>query len=102
MQDEYEKQKDKLRRNLEQLREREKENALLSNVVHDYTEYEKQLQTKDQLYKEQAEAHEQHLQMLSAYIKDIMESNELTETGINKLKHENQRIWGMIQSIKTI
>jgi hypothetical protein len=102
MQDVYQKQKDKLRRNLELLREREKENKLLSSVVQDYTEYEKRLQTKDELLKEQSNAHEKHLQMLSAYIQDIMESNELTETGINKLKHENQRIWDMIQTVKTI
>jgi hypothetical protein len=98
---EVEYQKDKLRRNLEQLRERSKENALLMTVVKDYEKYEERLRMKDVELNDQSTAHEQHLQMLTGYIKDIMETNELTESGLNKLTHENQKILDQIQAIKT-
>jgi hypothetical protein len=39
--------------------------------------------------------------MLEAYVKDIMETNELTESGLNKLTHENNRILAEIQKIRT-
>jgi hypothetical protein len=97
---ELEYQKDKLRRNLEQLRERSKENELLSTVVNDYKRYEERLRTKDEQLNDQSTAYEEHLKMLTAYIQDIMESNELTESGLNKITHENKRIWNMIQTIK--
>lgn len=94
-------QKDKLKKNLEHLLERSKENALLSNVITDYQRYEERLRQKDQQLTEQSNAHEQHLKMLEAYVKDIMETNELTESGLNKLTHENNRILEEIQKIKT-
>jgi FtsZ-binding cell division protein ZapB len=97
---ELEYQKDKLRKNLEELRERSRENALLSTVVKDYQRYEDRLRSKDEQLHIQGTAYEQHLQMLTAYIQDIMETNELTESGLNKLTHENTRIWDMIQKIK--
>lgn len=94
-------QKDKLKKNLEHLLERSKENALLSNVITDYQRYEERLRQKDQQLTEQSNAHEQHLKMLEAYVKDIMETNELTESGLNKLTHENNRILEEIQKIRT-
>jgi len=94
-------QKDKLRQNLEKLRERSRENALLTSVVEDYQRYEERLRMKDTQLHEQSTAHESHLQMLTAYIQDIMETNELTESGLNKLTHENQKILDQIRSIKT-
>ena len=94
-------QKDKLKKNLEHLLERSKENALLSSVISDYQRYEERLRRKDQQLTEQSNAHEQHLKMLEAYVKDIMETNELTESGLNKLTHENNRILAEIQKIRT-
>jgi hypothetical protein len=98
---EVEYQKDKLRQNLEKLRERSRENALLTSVVQDYQRYEERLRMKDAQLHEERSAHEAHLQMLSAYIQDIMETNELTESGLNKLTHENQKILDEIRSIRT-
>ena len=95
-------QKDKLKRNLEHLRERSRENDLLSSVIVDYERYEERLRMKDQKLMEQQSAHEQHLQMLDAYIQDIMETNELTESGINKLTYENNRILSEIDRLRTI
>lgn len=94
-------QKDKLKKNLEHLRERSKENQLLSSVIVDYQRYEERLRQKDQQLTEQSNAHEQHLKMLEAYVNDIMETNELTESGLNKLTHENNRILAEIQKIRT-
>jgi len=94
-------QKDKLRQNLEKLRERSRENALLTSVVNDYQRYEERLRMKDVQLHEQGTAHEAHLQMLSAYIQDIMETNELTESGLNKLTHENQKMLDHIRAIKS-
>jgi hypothetical protein len=94
-------QKDKLKRNLEHLRERSKENALLSSVIVDYQRYEERLRMKDQQMSDQKSAHEQHLQMLDAYIQDIMETNDLTESGLNKLAYENNRILEEIQKLRT-
>lgn len=94
-------QKDKLYRNLEHLRERSRENELLLSVVADYQRYEERLRRKNQQLAEQGNAHKQHLKMLTAYIKDIMETNELTESGLNKLTHENNRILEEIRTIKT-
>ena len=94
-------QKDKLRQNLEKLRERSRENALLVNVVDDYQRYEERLRMKDMQLYEQGAAHEAHLHMLTAYIKDIMETNDLTESGLNKLTHENEKLLDKIRSIRT-
>jgi len=94
-------QKDKLKKNLEHLVERSRENELLSEVIVDYQRYEDRLRQKDQQLTEQSNAHEQHLKMLEAYVKDIMETNELTESGLNKLTHENERILEEIRRIRT-
>ena len=94
-------QKDKLKKNLEHLVERSRENELLSEVIVDYQRYEERLHQKDQQLTQQSNAHEQHLKMLEAYVKDIMETNELTESGLNKLTHENNRILEEIQRIRT-
>ena len=94
-------QKDKLKKNLEHLVERSRENELLSEVIVDYQRYEERLRQKDQQLTQQSNAHEQHLKMLEAYVKDIMETNELTESGLNKLTHENERILEEIRRIRT-
>ena len=94
-------QKDKLKRNLEHLLERSRENELLSGVIVDYQRYEERLRQKDQQLTQQSNAHEQHLKMLEAYVKDIIETNELTESGLNKLTHENDRLLEEIQRIRT-
>jgi len=94
-------QKDKLKRNLEHLRERSRENDLLSSVIVDYERYEERLRMKDRKFTEQKTAHEQHLQMLDAYIRDIMETNELTETGLNKITYENNRILSELDRLRT-
>jgi hypothetical protein len=94
-------QKEKLKKNLEHLLERSRENELLSGVIVDYQRYEERLRQKDQQLTQQSNAHEQHLKMLEAYVKDIMETNELTESGLNKLTHENDRILQEIQRIRT-
>jgi len=94
-------QKDKLKKNLEHLVERSRENELLSEVIVDYQRYEDRLRQKDQQLTQQSNAHEQHLKMLEAYVKDIMETNELTESGLNKLTHENERILEEIRRIRT-
>ena len=95
-------QKDKLKRNLEHLRERSKENDLLSSIIVDYERYEERLRMKDQKLTEQKSAHEQHLQMLDAYIQDIMKTNELTESGIDKLTYENNRILADIDRLRSL
>ena len=94
-------QKDKLKKNLEHFVERSRENELLSEVIVDYQRYEERLRQKDQQLTQQSNAHEQHLKMLEAYVKDIMETNELTESGLNKLTHENERILEEIRRIRT-
>jgi len=94
-------QKDKLKRNLEHLRERSRENDLLSSVIVDYERYEERLRMKDRTLTEQKTAHEQHLQMLDAYIRDIMETNDLTESGLNKITYENNRILSEIDRLRT-
>jgi hypothetical protein len=94
-------QKDKLKRNLEHLRERSRENDLLSSVIIDYERYEERLRMKDRQLSEQQTAHEKHLQMLDAYVQDIMETNELTESGLNKLTYENNRILEEIDRLRT-
>lgn len=94
-------QKDKLKKNLEHLVERSRENELLSEIIVDYQQYEERLRQKNQQLTQQSNAHEQHLKMLEAYVKDIMETNELTESGLNKLTHENNRILEEIQRIRT-
>jgi hypothetical protein len=93
-------QKGKLKKNLEHLLERSRENELLSSVIVDYQKYEERLRQKKQQLTDQSNAHEQHLKMLEAYVKDIMETNELTESGLNKLTHENNRILEEIQKIR--
>jgi hypothetical protein len=95
-------QKDKLKRNLEYLRERSRENDLLSSVIVDYQRYEQRLRMKDTQLSEQNSAHEKHLQMLDEYIKDIMETNDLTESGLNKLTYENNKILEDINKLRPI
>ena len=86
-------QKTKLRSNLEMLRQRTTENALLESVVKDYQTYEKHLNEQD-------EAHASQLQFISEYIHDIMETNELTEDGLIKVKKDHDVILKLMHEIK--
>jgi len=97
---EVEYQQDKLRQNLEKIRERYKENKLLKGVLDDYQQFQERLRMKDVQLHENKTAHEQHLQMITAYIQDIMNTNELTETGLRKLDHEHKKILDQIRLLK--
>jgi len=93
-------QKLKLKTNLELLRSRQNENHLLTSVVNDYLQYEDKLREKEELLKNQQEAHEVKMKFISDYIQDIMQTNDLTESGLNKLNYEHSKILKMIDTIK--
>jgi len=83
-----------LKMNMERLRERAMTNQLLSSIVKDYEAYEQKL--NDQYYQ-----HENQLKYIADYIKDLMESNGLTESGLNQAKYEQKRILTMMEKVKT-
>ena len=82
-----------LKMNMERLRERTMTNKLLSTIVKDYEAYEKKL--NDQYYQ-----HENQLKYINDYIKDLIETNGLTESGLNQAKYEQQRILDKLNQIK--
>jgi len=86
-------QKMMLKMNMERLKERAMTNHLLSSIVKDYEEYEKKL--NEQYYQ-----HEQQIKYISDYIKDLMETNQLTETGLNHAKYEQERILKKLEEVK--
>ena len=98
--DEIEYQREKLKKNLELLKTRQIENALLKTLVKDYELFEQKIKEKEGQRKRQEQSHEEYLNMISAYIKDIMETNELTESGLNKVEYENRKILKMMDTIK--
>ena len=98
--DEIEYQKPKLKKNLEMLKTRQTENKLLKKLVKDYELFEQKIKEKECQRRYQEQSHEDYLNMISAYIKDIMETNELTESGLNKLDYENRKILKMMDKIK--
>jgi len=82
-----------LKMNMERLRERAMTNQLLSSIVKDYEAYEKKL--NDQYYQ-----HENQMNYIAAYINDLMESNGLTESGLNQAKYEQVRILEKLEELK--
>jgi len=82
-----------LKMNMERLRERAMTNQLLSSIVKDYEAYEQKL--NDQYYQ-----HENQMKYIADYIKDLMESNGLTETGLNQARYEQQRILDKLDEVR--
>ena len=82
-----------LKMNMERLRERTMTNQLLSSIVKDYEAYEQKL--NDQYYQ-----HENQMNYIAAYLKDLMESNGLTESGLNQAKYEQQRILDKLEEVR--
>jgi hypothetical protein len=82
-----------LKMNMERLRERSMTNHMLSSIVKDYEAYEEKIKEQD---------HEHQLQMkyISDYIEDLIETNELTETGLNHAKYEQDRILKKLDEVK--
>ena len=88
-------QRNKLKMNLERLKERSQQNHLLASVVKDYEEYEKHM-------REQDEDHYRQMVMIQTYLEDIMETNNLTESGLNQLEHEHNLILGKLDQVKNL
>jgi hypothetical protein len=86
-------QKLKLRSNLELLRQRQNENTLLETVVADYQKYDKHLTEQDK-------AHALQMEFIASYINDIIQTNELTEKGLDNLKKNHDSILSVIEKIK--
>jgi hypothetical protein len=86
-------QKNKLRTNLELLRHRKNENALLETVVEDYQRYDNHL-------KEQDKSHALQMDFIAKYIQDIIQTNNLTENGLANLKKDHDSILTIIKNIK--
>jgi len=87
-------QKNKLRSNLEQLKVRASENNLLSSVVKEYEAFQTVIEEKDK-------KHTAELDFINVYIQDIIDTNELTESGLNKLTRENDKILQRMENIKS-
>ena len=88
-------QRTKLKMNLQRLQERSQQNHLLESVVKDYEKYEKHLRDQD-------EAHYKQMVMIQTYLEDIMETNQLTESGLNQAEHENTSILNKINQVKQL
>lgn len=82
-----------LKMNMERLRERSMTNHLLSSIVKDYEAYEEKLKEKDEEYQQQ-------MLYISNYLKDIIETNQLTESGLNHAKYEQDRILKKLNEVK--
>ena len=82
-----------LKMNMERLKERTMTNHLLSSIVKDYEAYEEKLKAQD---------HDHQLQMkyISDYIEDLIETNQLTESGLNHAKYEQDRILKKLSDVK--
>jgi hypothetical protein len=88
-------QRNKLKMNLQRLQERSQQNHLLESVVKDYEKYEKHLRDQD-------EAHYKQMVMIQTYLEDIMETNQLTESGLNQVEHENENILNKLAQVKRL
>lgn len=88
-------QRNKLKMNLQRLQERSQQNVLLKSVIKDYEEYERHM-------KEQDNAHYRQLMFIQNYLEDIMETNELTESGLNHLEYEHNRILQKLDHAKQL
>jgi hypothetical protein len=88
-------QRNKLKMNLDRLQERSKQNHLLTSIVKDYKDYEKHM-------KDQDNAHYKQLLFIQNYLEDLMETNQLTESGLNQLDYEHNRILKKLDKVKKI
>jgi uncharacterized short protein YbdD (DUF466 family) len=88
-------QRNKLKMNLQRLQERSQQNHLLTSVVKDYQNYEKHM-------REQDEDHYRQMVMIQTYLEDIMETNELTESGLNQLNHAHIGILKQLDEVKRL
>jgi len=82
-----------LKMNLERLKERTQTNHLLSDIVKDYEEYEEKLKQQDAI-------HQSQIQYIKEYIDDLIETNDLTESGLNHAKYEQDRILKKLYEVK--
>lgn len=98
--EELEHQKHNLKLNLENLKSRSQENQLLQKTLKDYEFFETRIQEKEKEVQNEAKKSEEHMQFILAYINDIMKTNDLTETGINKLEYENRSIMQLLDKVK--
>jgi hypothetical protein len=98
--EELEHQKHQLKLNLENLKSRSNENQLLQKTLKDYEFFESRVREKEQQVQHEAKKSEEHMQFILAYINNIMETNNLTETGINKLEYENRSIINLLDKVK--
>jgi len=88
-------QRNKLKMNLQRLKERSQQNHLLESVVKDYEKYEKHM-------REQDEAHYKQMVMIQTYLEDIMETNQLTESGLNQLEHTHANTLAKLDEVKQL
>jgi hypothetical protein len=88
-------QRNKLKMNLDRLQERSQHNHLLTSILKDYQKYEKHM-------KEQDDAHYKQLLFIQNYLEDLMETNQLSESGLNQLDYEHVRIMKELKKIKEI
>ena len=88
-------QRNKLKMNLQRLQERSQQNHLLTSVVKDYESYEKHMRDQD-------EAHYKQMVMIQTYLEDIMETNQLTESGLNQAEYENEKIIKELDKVKSL
>ena len=88
-------QRTKLKMNLQRLQERSQQNHLLESVVKDYEKYEKHLRDQD-------EAHYKQMVMIQTYLEDIMETNQLTESGLNQLEYTHANLLKKLDQVKEL
>ena len=88
-------QRNKLKMNLQRLQERSQQNHLLESVVKDYEAYEKHMRDQD-------EAHYKQMVMIQTYLEDIMETNQLTESGLNQLEHTHANLLSKLDEVKSL
>lgn len=88
-------QRNKFKMNLDRLQERSQQNHLLTSIVKDYKVYEKHM-------KDQDDAHHKQLLFIQNYLEDLMETNQLTESGLNQLDYEHNRILKKLDQVKKI
>jgi chromosome segregation ATPase len=83
----------KLKNNLWHLRTRVNENALLQHVISDYEGIYSKLNTQKQ-------NHQVQINKISAHLKHIRETNYLTETGLQHVTHEQNKLLSKLQHLK--
>jgi len=88
-------QRTKLKMNLQRLQERSHQNQLLTSIVEDYQKYETHM-------REQDEEHYRQIVMIQTYLEDIMETNQLTESGMNQLNYEHNRMLKRLDEVKKL